>query len=189
MSREEQYWQGEVRAFKKAGWLSCRALAQWGKGHQEPWLLLTNYPPAQAEWYGVRMWEELAFKDLKSNGCQWHQSRLRIPERAERLWLVMALAYAWVVSLGTQVLGKPALLKQLSRGRGNRLSVFKLGLRALDWYLNLVGRKRLSPLKFIAAPAFAHQKMSGNKGGRYGIVWLAEPNWVKGDDDGTAHFR
>ena len=54
----DQSWRGEVQAFKKAGWLSCRALAKWGQVHEEPWLLLTNYPAARPEWYGTRMWEE-----------------------------------------------------------------------------------------------------------------------------------
>ena len=53
---------------------------------------MTNYPQAEAGWYGMGMWEELAFKDLKSNGWQWQRSRVREPERGERLWLVMALA-------------------------------------------------------------------------------------------------
>lgn len=151
LTQEGQSWQGEVQAFKKAGWRSCWALAKWGRGHEEPWLLLTNYPKARPEWYGTRMWEELAFKDLKSNGWQWQRSRLRSPERAERLWLVMALAYLWVVSMGTYVLGQPQHLAQVSRCQKNRLSVFQLGLRFLDRCLGLVAG-RLPPLKLNADP-------------------------------------
>ena len=100
MSQVGATWSGEVQAFKKAGWRRYWALAKWDQSHKEPrnqgtkepWLLLTNYPQAEAGWYGMRMWEELGFKDLKSNGWQWQRSRVREPERAERLWLVMALA-------------------------------------------------------------------------------------------------
>jgi hypothetical protein len=46
-------WQGPVYAFKKAGWLQCWAIGQWKTKHQEPWLLLTNYPAAQGNWYGL----------------------------------------------------------------------------------------------------------------------------------------
>ena len=153
----DQSWRGEVQAFKKAGWLRCRALAKWGQGHEEPWLLLTNYPAARPEWYGTRMWEELAFKDLKSNGWQWQRSRLRTPERAERLWLVMALAYVWVVSMGSYVLATPRHLAQVSRRKGNRLSVFHLGLRFLDRCLGLVAG-RLRPLKLCADPSSITEK-------------------------------
>ena len=43
-------WSGEVQAFKKGGWRRCRALAKWDQGHEEPWLLLTNNPQAEAGW-------------------------------------------------------------------------------------------------------------------------------------------
>ena len=94
------------------------------------------------------MWEELAFKDLKTNGWRWQRSRVREPERAERLWLVMARAYVWVLSLGTQVLETPGQLARLSRVTGNRLSAFKLGLRFLDWW-NASAGGRVPPLKLL----------------------------------------
>jgi hypothetical protein len=128
-------WQGAVYAFKKAGWLPCWAEGQWPAKYQEPWLLLTNYPPAQGRWYGLRMWEELAFKDFKSSGWQWQRSHVWDPERADRLWLVMALAYGWMISLGTRVVRAPKLLKELSRGKRWQHSVFHLGLRFLKRWI------------------------------------------------------
>ena len=151
VAREGESWAGEVRAIKKAGWLGCRALVCWGPGHQEPWLLLTNYPQARPQWYGTWMWEELAFKGLKSNGWQWQRSRLRQPARAERLWLVMALAYLWVVSLGSYVLARPRYLEQVSRRKGNRLSLFQLGLSFLDRSPGLVAG-RLRPINLLPGP-------------------------------------
>src|SRR5206468_281375 len=127
-----QQWSGRVQVFKSAGWVSCWAIAYWGKGHKEPWLLLTNYPPAQASWYGWRMWEELAFRDFKSMGWQWHKSRVWAPEHANRLWLVLALAYAWVLSLGTQGACLQQVRPELTRGHKRRLSLFRLGLRLLS---------------------------------------------------------
>lgn len=129
-------WRGQVHAFKKAGWLKCWAEGYWKKGH-EPWLLLTNYPAAQWDWYALRMWEEVAFKDFKSSGWQWQRSHVWDPEHANRLWLVMALAYVWAISIGTQVADTPELRSQLTRGRHIRLSVFQLGLRLLKRYTNL----------------------------------------------------
>ncbi len=66
-------------------------------------------------------------------------SRVREPERAERLWLVMAVAYLWVVSMGTHVLETPSHLARLSRVKGNRLGVFKLGLHSLDRWMGSGG--------------------------------------------------
>jgi hypothetical protein len=121
-----------VRAFKKAGWRECRALGYWKVGQKEPWLLLTNWPAATTAGYGLRMWEEAAFRDLKSNGFHWQRSRVRQPEHANRLWLLLALAYAWMVSLGTEVQGRASLRHQVAHGARERVSVFQLGLRWLD---------------------------------------------------------
>ncbi|CCI14156.1 hypothetical protein MICAE_2400002 [Microcystis aeruginosa PCC 9806] len=40
------------------------------------------------------MWAstECVYRDLKSEGWQWQNSRLLDPQRAERLWLAMAVA-------------------------------------------------------------------------------------------------
>jgi hypothetical protein len=92
VSAPGQKWSGWVQAFAKAGWRRCWAIAYWGKGYKEPWLLLSDYDAVQQQQYGWRMWEELAFRDLKSYGWRWEKSRVWNPEHANRLWLVMALA-------------------------------------------------------------------------------------------------
>lgn len=130
--RPARLWSQEVLAFKKAGWLRCRALGYWKVGAKEPWLLVTNCPEARIDDYRVRMWEESAFRDLKSNGFNWQQSRVRKPEHANLLWLVMAVAYAWAIGLGTQALSKPSLWRQVARGNNSRTSVFQVGLRLLN---------------------------------------------------------
>ncbi|MEM7590104.1 MAG: hypothetical protein AAF383_01040 [Cyanobacteria bacterium P01_A01_bin.83] len=38
-----------------------------------------------------RSWIECSYRDIKSDGWQWHQTRLRQPNRAERHWLVQSL--------------------------------------------------------------------------------------------------
>lgn len=64
--------------------------------------MVTDLAPAQAEvvWYGMRSWIEQGFKDYKRGGWQWHQTKMTDPARAERLWLAMAVATLWVVSVG-----------------------------------------------------------------------------------------
>lgn len=130
-------WEGNVEVFQKAGWLRCRAIAQWGPGQREPWLLVTNAPWISGAHYGLRMWEELAFKDFKSAGWQWHRSHVWEPDHAERLWLVMALAYAWTLALGSHVLSTPTWRQELTRGRSMRLSQFQLGVRVVHRCLSL----------------------------------------------------
>ena len=147
---EGERWEGEVRAFKRAGWIQCRALGEWGRGHREPWLILTNDPRATVKKYGQRWWEELTFKDCKSNGWNWQRSRVWDPERANRLWLVMALAWVWMVCLGARVQDRPELRRELTRGRENRHSLFQLGLRCFQRWESL-GRRppcrlRLPPI-------------------------------------------
>ena len=45
-------------------------------------------------------WIECLFKDLKRGGLGWHHTKMTDPQRAERLWLAIAVATLWVVSLG-----------------------------------------------------------------------------------------
>ena len=144
-------WCGPVYAFKKAGWIKCWAQAQWQQGHAEAWLLLTNYPDAQGSWYGMRMWEELAFRDFKTSGWQWQRSRVWKAEHANILWLVMAVAYVWVISMGTHVENSPMLKKELTRGKERRLSLFSLGLRYLQRRLS-TGRRLICSLSLVADP-------------------------------------
>jgi hypothetical protein len=96
-------WSGRVRCFSsKRGRLECTLLARWDEGYKEPWLIATDLAVevAEAAWYGMRSWIEGGFKDIKRGGWQWHQTKMREPARAERLWLAIAVATLWVVSVG-----------------------------------------------------------------------------------------
>jgi hypothetical protein len=77
-------------------------LALWEDGYKDPWLLLTARPPeaSEAAWYGLRAWIEQGFKITKRAGWQWHRTRLRDPDRAARLWLAVAVATLWWLSVG-----------------------------------------------------------------------------------------
>lgn len=88
-------WQGRGVAYRGAKTqLRCTLLAYWGEGHEDPWLILTDLPPGSAEacWYGLRAWIERGFKYSKRSGLQWQHTRMDDPERAERLWMAIALA-------------------------------------------------------------------------------------------------
>src|SRR5216684_158678 len=68
----------------------------------DPWLVLTDLPPEAAEvcWYGLRAWIEQGFKRIKRGGWQWQYTRMNDPARAERLWLAVAIATWWLLSVG-----------------------------------------------------------------------------------------
>jgi Transposase DDE domain len=96
-------WQGRGTAFKNApGRLECTLLACWGEGYADPWLVVTDLPPEAADvcWYGLRAWIEQGFKRIKRGGWQWQYTRMEDPARAERLWLAVALATWWLLSVG-----------------------------------------------------------------------------------------
>lgn len=103
VQRVGQRWAGPVTCFvTKDRQLACTLLARWDRGYTDPWLILTDLPPQQADvaWYGLRAWIECGFKDAKRGGWHWEQTKMRDPRRAERLWLAMAVATLWVVSVG-----------------------------------------------------------------------------------------
>jgi hypothetical protein len=98
-------WHGRGTAFATpTAQLPCTLLALWGEGHAEAWLLLTDLAPqlSDATWYGLRSWIEQFFKDGKRGGWQWQHTRMTDPQRAERLWLAMAVATLWLVRVGGQ---------------------------------------------------------------------------------------
>jgi hypothetical protein len=96
-------WQGTGIAFKgRHRQLHCTLLACWEAGYTDPWLLLTDLPPeaSTACWYGLRAWIEQGFKITKRAGWQWQRTQMTKPERAARLWLAVAVATLWLLSVG-----------------------------------------------------------------------------------------
>jgi Transposase DDE domain len=103
-SKPGQRWQGRGTAFPKKAErrLECTLLACWQEGYDEPWFVVTDLAPDHSEclWYGMRAWIENGFKLLKSAGWQWQTTRMTDCDRAERLWLVLAVATRYVLALG-----------------------------------------------------------------------------------------
>ena len=46
------------------------------------------------------MWIAQAFRDLKSHGWQVEQVSYTVPHRMARLWVLLVVAYAWMLLLG-----------------------------------------------------------------------------------------
>ena len=62
---------------------------------------------------------------MKSDGFNWNTSHIWLPDHAERLILILAMAYALVMSLGMRIV-RP------KRGRTTRYSLFRLGLEQMQ---------------------------------------------------------
>lgn len=129
-------WQGRGTAFKVRGRLPCTLLGCWEKGHADPWLVITDLPPEAAKvcWYGMRAWIENGFKRLKSAGWQWQYTRMDDPQRAERLWLALAVATWWLLSVGGQ---SDASIRDQTMSpppKTNKCRLFRLvGIFRLGW--------------------------------------------------------
>lgn len=103
VSQLGSHWSGRINCFKtKSSRLTCTLLARWDQGYADPWLILTDLAPESscAAWYGMRTWIEQGFKDCKRGGFHWEQTKMSDPERATRLWLVIAVATLWAVLIG-----------------------------------------------------------------------------------------
>jgi hypothetical protein len=159
-------WQGTGIAFKgRNRQLHCTLLACWETGYKDPWLILTDLPPeaSTACWYGLRAWIEQGFKITKRAGWQWQRTRMTQPERAARLWLAVAVATLWLLSVGgeadeaipastvPEVTALIPMALRLRRATCLRLvSVFRR-----DWTLILVALLEQAPLpmgRFIPEP-------------------------------------
>ena len=105
-------WRGCGTAFRSHDChLECTLVAWWGEGHDEPWFILTDLAPngCDASWYGLRTWCEQSFKCTKRGGWQWQYTQMTVPARAARLWLALAVATLWMVSVGSDLeVGPPS---------------------------------------------------------------------------------
>ncbi|BCW94925.1 MAG: transposase [Fimbriimonadales bacterium] len=119
------HWCGRVVCFK-ANPLPCTLLACWEVGHKEAWLIVTDLSPEEAcvAWYAKRAWIESGFSDLKRRGWQWHRTQMQDGARAARVWLALAIATLWVMSVGGSV-------DEARLGARGKVSCFRLGRLAL----------------------------------------------------------
>lgn len=148
--KRRQCWHGRATIFKKAGWRDAHVSVVWDRRCKEPWILaapadgggLHGLHAACA--YAKRNWCEQGFRDEKSGGFRWDQSRVADPARMMKLIVVMTLAMLLSISLGTWLL-KSGRRRELDPHRRRRLSVFQLGLRWLHHLLVLVDDGTLPP--------------------------------------------
>lgn len=113
-------------------------IAYWKDEHEEPLYLLTNIEPAREAvfWYQKRFTIETFFSDQKSRGFHLHKSHIADPERLERLMIISCLAYIWIIFLGALAIEK-GWHRKIHRTDRCDLSLFQLGLRFMDYRLNM----------------------------------------------------
>jgi hypothetical protein len=151
-----EIWAQAGTVFKQRGRIPAHARALWGVGYAEPWALVTNDAGLTGHEYARRNWQEQSFRDLKSGGWHWGGSRIRLPQHVANLLILLALAYTWVVALGSQAVARNCAQPLVRRPDGTlrRLwSVFKEGLR---FFAQVVQRHtQCLGLVFIPDPRFS----------------------------------
>jgi hypothetical protein len=92
-------------------------------------------PPGAAEFVICDHTIETFFADQKSRGFHIHKSHIADPQRLSRLLIAACLAYIWLVYLGS-LCEKDGWREIIHRRKRCDLSLFQLGLRILEHFLN-----------------------------------------------------
>ncbi len=123
--------------FTRQGYGPVHAIAWWEKGYADPIYLVTNFElVAEAcYWYAKRFRIETFFSDQKSRGFHLHKSHVSDPVRLARLMIAACLAYIWIVYLGALSI-RDGWHRIIHRTDRCDLSLFQLGLRLLEHFLN-----------------------------------------------------
>jgi hypothetical protein len=119
---------------------TCTLLVWYDDQDTDPWFVITDLAPGTSDiaWYGLRAWCEQGFTCTKRGGWQWQMTQMTDPDRAARLWLALARAMVWMVTIGTDLeAGPPAacpdlpdlrpLLGGVRQGRIRHIRLFRLG--------------------------------------------------------------
>jgi len=150
-------WQGEPFRLNSVGWWSkpgtlvafpeasmtrdaygpLLLLCYWAKRYKGLLYLVSNLDSAEeaCRLYAKRFRIETFFSDQKSRGFHLHKSPITDHKRLSRLLRAACLAYFWIVSLGA-LCTKEGHGDIIHRRRRCDLSLFQLGLRMLDYFLN-----------------------------------------------------
>jgi hypothetical protein len=83
----------------------ARLVVHYAPGYDEPWYLVTNMDAVPSEivrHYQRRMWIEAMFRDWKNKrwGFGMREINLSTPDRYDRLFVILALAYVFMTACG-----------------------------------------------------------------------------------------
>jgi hypothetical protein len=122
--------------FKQRGRVPAHVRVLWHPDAREPWALVTNDPALSGWEYADRAWIEECFRDLKSYGWRVEDVQLPTPERMARLWVILVVAYTWMLLVGHALLTTGAVTERKRCPDGTyvqRWSVFREGR---SWFLS-----------------------------------------------------
>ncbi len=104
VSQAGESYAASGQVFKKRGRIPAHVRVLWAPQAQERWALVTNDPTLTGWEYAQRMWIEEAFRDLKSHGWQVEDVCLHSPERMAHWWIILVVAYTWMLLIGHALL-------------------------------------------------------------------------------------
>jgi hypothetical protein len=143
---EGKRWYGGATLFKRAGWLAVQVSIRWRTGERQPWILVSDLPagPARIATYRRRWLAEATYQDCKTRGWQIEATKLRNPNRINRLLLVVVLALWWMQQAGMRVI-RQGERRRYDRADRRELSVQRLGRCAMQARMD---QQRRFPLPF-----------------------------------------
>jgi Transposase DDE domain len=102
VERRGRGWRGIGEWSEHGERMEGTVLIRWEKGYEEKLVVVTDLGEKEGNvaWYQMRFWIEDEYKDHKSGGWGWEQTKMENPQRAERLWLAMAVAMQMAVLVG-----------------------------------------------------------------------------------------
>ena len=149
-TRAKEYGWGTLgEARRRARLVVCKA-----KDAKEPWYLATNLQDQCAaeivRYYQRRMWIEAMFRDWKNKnwGLGMRGIKLKEPERHDRLFLVLALAYIFLTAFGA-LAEKNGMAKSFKANTENKrvVNLIRIGFNLL---IRTPREKLLAPWQALA---------------------------------------
>jgi hypothetical protein len=121
VKRRGRGWKGKGEWSEHGERMSGTVVMRWEKGYCEKLVVVTDLDEkaANAAWYQMRFWIEDEYKDHKSGGWGWEQTKMTDPKRAERQWLARSVAMQIAVLIGGQ---EEAQEQERQRRKALRLS-------------------------------------------------------------------
>lgn len=135
-----EVWMQAGLVFKQRGRIPAHARALWAMGYDEPWALVTNDERLTGHEYARRNWQEQSFRDLKSAGWKWGQSRIRLPQHTANLLVLLVVAYVWMIALGSQGVAAGCMHTLVARLDGSCRRLWSLFREGLRYFVEVVQR-------------------------------------------------